>query len=191
MSAAVVTIALAFVGYLVTYLNGLRLAQRQERLARVNRQLADFYGPLHALTATNQRMFQEFMARHARPDGRSPFQADVPPDEREKADWRLWAGSVFLPNIRSMRDIVVRHPDLLDEPGMPEVLLDLYAHVAGYEVTAARWERGDFDEHLSVVPFPADALHRYAEESFARLQAEQRALLGRRRPRQGRTARRR
>ncbi|MER6468031.1 hypothetical protein [Streptomyces collinus] len=51
----VVTIGLAFVGYVVTYLNGLRLTQRQERLARVNRQLSDLYGPLFALTEANSR----------------------------------------------------------------------------------------------------------------------------------------
>ncbi|MGW2204178.1 hypothetical protein [Streptomyces sp. NPDC001774] len=183
MSAAVLTVVLAFAGYLVTYLNGLRLAQRQERLARVNRQLADFYGPLYALTSTNSRMFEEFLALHARPGGVSPFRDTTPPTEEELTAWRLWAGTVFLPNIRAMRDVVVRHVDLLDEPGMPPVLLDLYAHVAGFEITAARWERDDFTDHLSVVVFPAGAIHAYARDGFARLQAEQGRLLGRRRER--------
>ncbi|MFG2593666.1 hypothetical protein [Streptomyces sp. NPDC048438] len=44
MITVVVTIALAFTGYVATYLSGLRLAQRQERLARLNRQLSDFVG---------------------------------------------------------------------------------------------------------------------------------------------------
>ncbi|MFD6276642.1 hypothetical protein ACFWFI_13875 [Streptomyces sp. NPDC060209] len=39
MITVVVTITLAFVGYAATYLNGMRLSQRQERLARLNRQL--------------------------------------------------------------------------------------------------------------------------------------------------------
>ncbi|MGW3123595.1 hypothetical protein ACWDBW_41915 [Streptomyces sp. NPDC001107] len=43
MSATAVTIAVAFVGYLATYLNNLPLSQRQERLSRVNRQLSEFY----------------------------------------------------------------------------------------------------------------------------------------------------
>ncbi|MGW3321841.1 hypothetical protein [Streptomyces virginiae] len=43
-------------GYMMaTYVDGLRLAQRQARLARVNRQLSDFYGPLFALMAANSR----------------------------------------------------------------------------------------------------------------------------------------
>lgn len=71
MIAAVVTVALAFAGYVATYLNGLRLTQRQERLTRVNRQLGDFYGPLLALTEANARTFAAFVERHARPGGAS------------------------------------------------------------------------------------------------------------------------
>ncbi|MFK0045124.1 hypothetical protein ACIQU4_13595 [Streptomyces sp. NPDC090741] len=48
------TVGLAFLGYLATYANGLRLAQRQARLARVNQQLSEFYGPLFALMETNR-----------------------------------------------------------------------------------------------------------------------------------------
>jgi hypothetical protein len=40
MIAVAVTVALAFAGFAATHLNGLRLAQRQERLTRVNRQLS-------------------------------------------------------------------------------------------------------------------------------------------------------
>lgn len=73
MIALVVTIGLTFVGYVATCLNGLRLSQRQERLARLNRQLSDFYGPLFALTEANSRSFHAFKERNARPDGRSPL----------------------------------------------------------------------------------------------------------------------
>lgn len=37
------TVGLAFVGYMATYLNGLRLGQRQARLVRINQQLSEFY----------------------------------------------------------------------------------------------------------------------------------------------------
>ncbi|WP_315896083.1 hypothetical protein [Streptomyces sp. P9(2023)] len=55
------------------------------------------------------------------------------------------------------------------------------SHVAGFEITAARWERGDFTDHLSVVVFPAGAIHAHARDGFARLQEEQGRLLGKRR----------
>ncbi|MFE2977842.1 hypothetical protein [Streptomyces sp. NPDC059258] len=138
MIALVVTIALAFAGYVAAYLNGLRLAQRSERLARVNRQLSGFYGPLFAITEANSRAFDAFAQRNPRPDGRSPFD-------------------------------------------MPPILLKLCAHVSGYEITAARWAQGQYDQHQSVVSFPSQELADYAREGFTALKAAQGRLLGRRR----------
>jgi hypothetical protein len=180
MIAVVVTVGLAFVGYVATYLNGLRLTQRQERLTRVNRQLSDLYGPLFALTESNSRVFGAFIERNARSDGRSPFDHETPPTEDELAEWRLWVTTVFLPTIRTMRDLVVRHADLLSEPQMPPILLDLCAHVSGYEITVARWSQGSYDQHLSVVPFPAEQIGEYARQGFTNLKREQGRLLGRR-----------
>ena len=178
MIAVAVTISLALVGYVATYLNGLRLAQRQERLVRVNRQLSDFYGPLFALTESNSRIFSAFRARNARPDGRSPFVHEIPPTGAELVEWRLWVTTVFLPNAQTMRDLVIEHADLLRESEMPTILLQLCAHVSGYEITAARWAREDYDQHLSVVPFPADEINNYARQGFTWLKAEQARLLG-------------
>ncbi|MFI1221664.1 MULTISPECIES: hypothetical protein [unclassified Streptomyces] len=181
MIALVVTIALAFVGYVTAYLNGLRLAQRHERLARVNRQLSDFYGPLFAITEANSRAFAAFAERNVRPDGRFPFDHEDPPTEEELAEWRLWITTVFLPNIRAMRDLVVTHADLLRESEMPPILLKLCAHVSGYEITTARWAQERYDQHLSVVPFPSQELAAYAREGFTVLKKEQARLLGQRR----------
>lgn len=183
MTTVVVTIALAFVGYAATYLNSMRLSQRQERLARLNRQLSDFYGPLFALTEANSRIFAAFMERNARPDGTSPFAHEMPPSEEELVEWRLWVRTVFLPNIRAMRDLVIKHADLLSESEMPPILLQLCAHVSGYEITVARWDQGSYDEHLSIVAFPSEEIAAYARLGFADLKQEQGRLLGRRRTR--------
>ncbi|MCX5175008.1 hypothetical protein OG523_04350 [Streptomyces virginiae] len=181
MITLVATIVLAFVGYTVTYLNGLRLAQRQERLSRVNRQLSELYGPLFALTEANSRIFGAFLERNARSDGRSPFVHELPPTEEELAEWRLWVKTVFLPNIQRMRDLVIKHADLLSESRMPPILLQLCAHVSGYEITVARWEQGSYGEHRSVVPFPSEEIAAYARHGFTGLKREQGRLLGRRR----------
>ncbi|WP_433179590.1 hypothetical protein [Actinoallomurus sp. CA-150999] len=178
--AVSVTIGLAFIGYIVTYFNGLRLAQRQERLSRVNRQLSDFYGPLLALTTANERIFNAFVEKNARPGGKSIFQDATPPTEEELGEWRFWVTNVFLSNIQAMRDIVISHTDLLSEPEMPSVLLDLCAHVSGYEITTARWAQGNYDEHLSVVHFPSEEIGTYARQGFSKLKAEQAGLLGQR-----------
>ncbi|MFG3253851.1 hypothetical protein [Streptomyces sp. NPDC048172] len=179
MSTVITTIALAFAGYAATYLNGLRLAERQARLTRVNSQLSDFYGPLFALMQTNGRAYDAFAEKYARPDGRDPFRHETPPTERELAEWRLWATTVFLPNIQAMRDVVVNQADLLVEEEMPPVLLQLCAHVAGYEVTAVRWAEAQHEEHLSLIPFPGRELKQYTRDQFIRLKREQTKLLGR------------
>lgn len=178
MTTPIVTVALALVGYLATYLNGVRLAQRQARLARVNLQLSDFYGPLFALMEANSRTYDTFSERHARPDGRDPFDHDIAPTEQELAEWRTWASTVFIPNIQAMRDVVVTKADLLIEQEMPPVLLQLCAHVSGYEITAARWAQGRYEEHLSVIPFPGRGLMEYTRDRFTRLKKEQAILLG-------------
>lgn len=180
MKTAILTVGLAFIGYLATYLNGLRLAQRQARLTRVNLQLSEFYGRLFALMEANSRAYDAFSAKYARPDGRDPFDHDDPPTEQELAQWRTWATTVFIPNIQEMRDVVVTKADLLIEEEMPPALLQLCAHVAGYEITAARWAQGDLQEHLSLIPFPGRELRDYTRDRFTRLKGEQAALLGRR-----------
>ncbi|WP_433889872.1 hypothetical protein [Streptomyces sp. CA-111067] len=184
MWAAIITVGLAFAGYLVTYLNSLRLEQRKERLARVNRQLSEFYGPLLALTEINSRVYKGFSERHPRPDGRSPLQhgADgIPPTDEESAQWRLWITTVFLPNHRAMRDILVAKADLLREPHMPQILLEVYAHASWHEIDVARWNGGDLTLEQLPQPFPMAEIRAYVRDSFDLLKQEQAVLLGRRR----------
>jgi hypothetical protein len=118
------------------------------------------------------QIFNEFSRRHHR---------DVPPTQEQKEEYQLWYTTVFMPINRRMYELVLSKADLLVEEVMPPVLLQLCAHVAGYEITAKRWERGDYSEHLSVIPFPQD-LGRYAQESFRSLKQEQRELIRHRYP---------
>jgi hypothetical protein len=64
---------------------------------------------------------------------------------------------------------------------MPPVLLELCAHVAGYEITSARRARGEFQEYASVIQFPGRELREYTTTRFGHLKKQQAALLGRRR----------
>lgn len=186
MGAVVVTVMAGFAGYLVTYLNNLRLTQRQERLARVNRQLSEFYGPLLALVEVNSRLYHTFSEKHPRPEGREPL------SHRDEQDaWRLWITTVFLPTHRAIRDLVNTKADLMDEADMPPLLLEVYAHAAWHELSAAKWEAGDLTIEHPPRAFPATAIRAYARENFARLKSEQAALLGRRLRQSRRTVTRR
>ncbi|WP_019547392.1 hypothetical protein [Streptomyces sulphureus] len=72
MGAAALTVILVSTGYAGSDLYNLRLARRQERLARVNRQLAALHGAFLALTEADSRLFAASTERHPRADGRSP-----------------------------------------------------------------------------------------------------------------------
>lgn len=177
--ALILTAVLALTGYVVKYLNDLRLAVRKDRLDRVNRQLSELYGPLFALDRAGYRLWQVFRSRY----GRDFWGADTPPTPVEAAAWRLWMTTVFMPLHRQMKEVVMDHADLLLTPGeMPACLLDLCANVAGYEVVAEKWRSGDFEpldkqSNISVIAYPSGALTPYLEDAYHRLTAEQGELL--------------
>jgi hypothetical protein len=54
------TLLVALAGYLITYWNNIRLSQRSEQLERVNRQLAEFYGPMYSLVSTGTQTWIAF-----------------------------------------------------------------------------------------------------------------------------------
>jgi hypothetical protein len=182
-AAIVVGVLLAFVGYVVKYVNDLRLAQRKDRLDRVNRQLSELYGPLYALNAADSRLWSEFMHLHAPKSQAFWSLTGKPPTDEQAEAWRLWMTTVFMPLNREMRNAVVDHADLLrDSDGMPKCLLDLCAHVAGYETVLERWRSGNFDTHkardnVSVINFPVSELASYIDAAYLELKREQNALL--------------
>ena len=181
----IVTIFLAFAGYLFTYINNRRLSQRQEQLQRVNRQLSELYGPLFALSEASNQVFEEFKQRYSRPGGASFFEDSTPPTETDLKEWRLWVTTIFMPKNRRLYDLITSKADLLIEDFMPPSLLQFCAHVTGYELTLKRWEQGDFSEHLSIIPYPGPTLLNYARQSFDYLKHRQAQLLGHREVRPG------
>jgi len=130
--ATFVGVCVAAIGYAVKYRTDLQLAQRNDRLERINRQLSDFYGPLLALTQSSEVSWQAFRKRY-RPGGGSYWKTDPPPTREDAIAWRLWMSSVFVPIHERMMEIVLERADLIEEPEMPPCLLALCAHVAGYQ----------------------------------------------------------
>jgi hypothetical protein len=63
-AVAFVDVVVAVIGYFVTYRTNLRLAQRNDRPERINRQLSDFFGPLLALTRSSDQPWQAFRKRY-------------------------------------------------------------------------------------------------------------------------------
>ena len=171
-----VTVVLAFIGYLITYLNNLRLTQRKDRLDRVNRQLGELYGPLFALNHASHIARQKFLQKYAA--GRTRFfSKEVKHTDEELRAWRHWMQTVFMPINMRIYELILSKSDLLIESHMPPCLIQLCAHVASYKVVLEKWEQGDFTSHTALIHFPKE-FHGYSKESFEMLKSEQAKLLG-------------
>jgi hypothetical protein len=178
---AIAGVVAAVIGYFVTYVTNLRLAQRNDRLERINQQLSEFYGPLLALTRSSGQSWQAFRKRY-RPGGGSFWKSDPPLTVEAAAAWRLWMTTVFVPVHQQMMELVLNRAHLIEEPDMPPCLLTLCAHVNGYQAILKEWETGEIsierEDNVSIVNFPGDELAAYAAAAFSRLKAEQAELLG-------------
>jgi hypothetical protein len=169
------TISLALAGYFGTYLNNLRIAQRKDRLDRIDRQLSGFYGPLLALTTAHGRVIERFVEMYqqratqpALRDGMQVAGEDI---------FKLWWDEVFLPLALQMLDILINRTDLIRESKMPEVLLLACATLESRRAALAQWEQGDLTAMGWVPGLPYD-LATYAADGFAALKLEQAQLLG-------------
>jgi hypothetical protein len=180
-AVALVGVVAAVLGYFVTYGTNLRLAQRNDRLERINQQLSEFYGPLLALTRSSDQSWQAFRKRYRPGDG-SFWKNDPPLTREDVAAWRLWMTTVFVPMHQRMMELVLNRAHLIEEPEMPPCLLALCAHVNGYQAILKEWETGEVsierEDNISVVNFPGQELAEYAATAFGRLKAEQAELLG-------------
>jgi hypothetical protein len=166
----------------------LRLARRKDCLERINRQLGEFYGPLHALNMAAMRAWTELQQRHALWGADVFFteaEADAMPrfTAAEAETWRLWMTDVFMPLNRRMVEIVVNHADLLIETSIPQCLQDLCAHVVCFEAVLGRWQAEESPssercDNKSVILFP-ETLAPYVEDRFIRLKRDQARLLAR------------
>lgn len=172
-----IPVVLAFLGYIVTYINNLRLSQRVERLERVNKQLSEFYGPLFAMAHASQMAWRAFRKKYRPYDG--PYFDPIEPlTEDDLKAWRLWMETVFMPNNLQMYELINSNADLLIESEMPNCLLEFCAHVNAFKALIKKWSQNDFSEHLPYVTYPRKILLEYTKESFQKLKTEQNFLIG-------------
>ena len=65
-SAAILTVILAFAGYLVTFLSARMLAQRRDKLRLVNKRLNEFYGPLYVASQAGHIAYRSLLKRQGK-----------------------------------------------------------------------------------------------------------------------------
>lgn len=175
MEAAVITASASIVvAVLVFALNQWSQAtqqQHQARLTRINTQLRELYGPLHALLDVNERVWSALRHTHLPPrDERLP--AGKLPRDAAKS-WRLWLDHALMPANIQMRDIIIQHADLLIEQDVPQPLREFCAHVTSYEALLSNGKGND----RPLIEHPGGSYVDYVRTSFARLKQDQARLL--------------
>lgn len=173
---ALLTAGVTAIGWFSTYKGGRALALRKDQLDFVNRQLSELYGPLYVSCKAGHAAYYTLLSKLGRTKG--IFEEDVQPTEEEIREWYHWMKTVLGPINDRREDLILRSCHLIREEQIPECIIDFVSHVSAYRAVLAKWEKEDFGERYSTVPFPV-GLDCYVEEAFATLKREQQALLAR------------
>ena len=168
-NAAVLTIVLAFAGYLTTFLSARMLARRKDKLELVNRRLNEFYGPLYVASQAGNIAYRSLLTKQGKTQS-------FPILDSEMKEWVLWMTTIFMPLNDIREKIIIEKAYLIVEEQMPRCLLDFVTHVVGYKAVLAKWADGDYSERRSTIGWPPE-FDIYVERSYAALKAEQTYLL--------------
>jgi len=167
--AATLTIILAFVGYLVTFLSSRMMARRADRLRLVNERLNDFYGPLYVASQAGNIAYRSLLRKQGKKQSEPILDAEM-------KEWVLWMTTIFMPLNDIREKIIIDKAHLIVEEEMPHCLLDFVTHVVGYKAVLSKWADGDYSERRSTIGWPPE-FDIYVERSYKALKAEQTRLL--------------
>jgi hypothetical protein len=168
-NAAILTIVLAFAGYLVTFLSARMLVRRRDKLKLVNKRLNEFYGPLYVASEAGNIAYRSLLSRQGK-------EKSDPILDSEMKDWVLWMTTIFMPLNDIREKVIIEKAYLIVEEQMPQCLLDFVTHVVGYKAVLAKWANGDYGERRSTIGWPPE-FDVYVRKSYAALKAEQTRLM--------------
>ena len=168
-NAAILTIVLAFLSYLVTFLSSRMMARRADMLKLVNMRLNEFYGPLYVASQAGNIAYRSLLKKQGKTQS-------YPILDSELKEWVLWMQTIFMPLNDIREKIIIERAYLIIEEEMPRCLLDFVTHVVGYKAVMARWAEGDYGERRSTIGWPPE-FDGYIERSYKALKAEQMNLI--------------
>ncbi len=168
-NAAVLTVVLAFAGYLVTFMITRMMARRADMLRLVDQRLNEFYGPLYVASQAGNSAYRSLLKKQGKTQCH-PIRDD------EMKEWVLWMTTIFMPLNGVREKIIIEKAHLIVEEEMPKCLLDFVTHVVGYKAVLAKWADGNYSERRSTIGWPPE-FDAYVERSYRALKAEQSSLL--------------
>lgn len=126
---AIAAISAALLAAIVSYWQAQTLQRRQARLARLNAQLEELYGPVYATLEASRIAYRRL--DKLRPGSASLFDdEEQPPTQEELQIFRLWIETVSHPRATEAYKLIISKAHLLIQNEMPPCLLDFCAHKA-------------------------------------------------------------
>ncbi|MDR3724005.1 MAG: hypothetical protein P4K83_05905 [Terracidiphilus sp.] len=168
-NAAILTIVLAFLSYLVTFLSSRMMARRSDMLKLVNQRLNEFYGPLYVAGQAGTIAYRSLLKKQGKTQS-------YPILDSELKEWTLWMNTIFMPLNDIREKIIIEKAHLIIEAEMPRCLLDFVTHVVGYKAIMSQWAEGDYSERRSTIGWPPE-FDEYVERSYKALKREQMELI--------------
>jgi len=168
-----VPIVLTLLGIAGAYWNGVRTEARKSKIAFVNEQLKNLYGPLFSLSQASEAAWEKFRGLY-RPTG-AFFSPTNPPNKTELEEWVRWMRVVFTPMNEQMVNTIVEHADLI-EGEFSQSFLEMISHVESYKVVMNKWDDGDFSIFTSIVNYPS-GFNAEVKTTFEMLKARQQQLM--------------
>jgi hypothetical protein len=165
---------------------------RDVRIARIDRQLSDLYGPLYTLYETGEVYWFTFVDEHSNdrsvprefraffPEPGRPFPV---PSKSQLEEYRLWMSSVFSPINERMEQIMVNQGELIAGRKIPECFQEFCVHVAGNRLAAARWTKAvepndlSVEDHKAGFSHPGPRLSEYLRAAYTVLKDTRKKIL--------------
>ena len=171
--ALITTIILAFIGYIVKYVNDTISYQREKKLALINQRLDLLYGPLYFQIIAGRKIEKMLLKKFGMKDNKDTLQ------EKYYPEWRLFVVEVLMPLNLMREKIILDNSYLIIESTPPNCFSDFITHVASYKVVVTKWKSGDFSENFATAHYPK-SLEKYITRSYKSLKNEQTELIGKR-----------
>lgn len=169
-----VTIVLAFIGYIATYFYNLRLSKRKGRLELIEKRINEFYGPLYISNIAGKTTYLTLLKKLGK---KQVFDETDPPDEKQLKEWRIWSETVFRPLNSFNEELIYKNAHLLMDEEIPRCLIDFVTCVSEWKTILKKWELGDFSEQTAMLDYPEELLE-YAKQAYLKLKKEQLKLIG-------------
>jgi len=133
-TALLIALVPAILGYVYTSLDN----KRKERLEYVRHEIANLYGPLYTLSATNDNIWKTLVKQH-----KPVFVDEQAKEVGDMVRWRSLVKTVILPINQRMEEIILKSGETFDNTEVPEALLEFLSFSESLKNLTSTWMDND------------------------------------------------